>query len=229
MHHHLHWNHILTLTQNNLFGTSPPPVIISTNRPQIPSLSGQRDRQWEKSQSEEAAPWQHTGVNPTSHDTKALRKLLSTRCHCLGDVGIARQIQASQSRVRNFTPTYLGTVTLHCHDSNRLEKEYKSCIVLIEHHFPLMRKEVFLLLPECLTLTLNLDTWVAKILLYKTEQYLIATNAVWDCTQSLLAMCYATCYVSLPHPSISICFSVFLSLMVYTNLLLSVVQTSKPI
>lgn len=48
-------------------------------------------------------------------------KNVLTRCHRHGDVGIARQIQASQSRVRHFTPTYLGTVELHHHDSKRFK------------------------------------------------------------------------------------------------------------
>lgn len=61
---------------------------------------------------------EHIGVKPTSHDTKALWKMFLTRCHRHGDVGITRQIQASQSRVRLFTPTYLGSVKLHHHDSH---------------------------------------------------------------------------------------------------------------
>lgn len=56
------------------------------------------------------------------------------------------------------------------------------------------------------TLTLNLCTRVANVLRRRNEQDVIPTNAMWDYTQSVLAMCHS------PHPPLPLSASLSFSL-----------------
>lgn len=161
----------------------------------LPCLDTERERSRGR-RSKEAALWERTGVKPTSHDTKALWKMFLTRCHRHGDVGITRQLQASQSWVRHSTPTNLGTVELHHHDSQHSKGAHIMYILFVESHLSYS------------TLTLNLCTRVCKF--SQTQEW--AGRHSHKCNVGLHTVC--TCYLSLPPPTpTSVCFSVFLSLM----------------
>lgn len=93
-----------------------------------------------------------------------------------------------KSRLRHFTPTYLGTaeltVTIHS-----VLKEHISHIVLIEQPFILMRKDVFVTSGTC---NLTESSHFANILVNERG---IPANALWECTQTTWFM--STTYLSL--------------------------------
>lgn len=157
------------------------------------------------SQSEEAAPQEHAGVKPTSHDTKALCKMILTQCHRHGAVGTARQIQASQSRVRHFTPTYLGTVELHHHDSQRFKSTH---IMYYPYRFILqLMKNAVQLFVTAGIFNFNSESSHLGCKCPRTQKRTLRHSH--KSAVGLHTVC--TCYLSRPHSPSSLCFSAFLS------------------
>lgn len=70
-------------------------------------------------------------------------------------------------------------------------------ILLVESHFKL-----FIL--SYSTLTLNLCTRVANVPRRRNEQDVVPANAMWDYTQSILAMCHPLTH---PHLCLLLCLS----------------------
>lgn len=201
---HLHGNH-----QNNLLTSSHQQLSSAdaeqSNHRHLPCLDG--ERQSENSQSEEAAPSEHIGVKPTSHDTKgALENVFNTmpsprrRGHHKANSGQSVKGETLHSHIPGHSRTspsrftFKGTQIMYC-----------PCRGSISY---LLRNQVQGFVTAG-TFNFNSESSHATCKCSHIQKGTIRHSH----KRAAGPHTVCTCYLSLPHPPTSLRFSVFLSLM----------------
>lgn len=160
----------------------------------LPCLDGERDR-GRNSQSEEAALWEHAGVEPTSHDTEALWERAAMRCRRHSDVGIMRRIQTSL-KVETLRSHVSGGCQTRHHDSVLTKRilicPWRTLFILMRNYFP-VAAGIFHLTKS--------SHWGCEC--SRGQNW---THHSHKCTVGLHSVC--TCYLSHPY----LCAFLFLSL-----------------